>query len=259
MSAKMAVMLVEKLVLIAIFFQAIEMKKGFANWSEGGIWAWSRLRVEHSSPFLDRLMNDKLFTQLLTAHAWIAAITFFVPGFSFLTTLLLCFLFGRTLLVSIRFRGSFNGGSDSMTLMTLIALIFATFATRTHTVHVICLWFLALQVCRSFFASGFAKFKSAAWKDGSALRKLTTTSNYGVPDWIRSLLKNDRNSKYAGFAILGFELIFPLGLFNSGLAAVFVAIALLFHLANYFAFGLNRFTFAWLAVYPAYLYCSHAA
>ena len=259
MSAKMAIMLVEKFAMISILFQSIEMKKASAQWSDGGIWSWNRLRFEHGPSFLDRLMNDQIFSRLISAQIVVSVLVFFVPGFNLLTTLLLGFLFGMTLLISIRFRGSFNGGSDSMTLMTLLALIVATFATRTHLVHVICLWFLALQVCRSFFTSGFAKFRSVTWKDGSALRKLTATSNYGSPMWIRNLLENDRNSKYAGFAILGFELIFPLGLFNSDLAAIFVAIALLFHLANYFAFGLNRFFFAWLAVYPAYIYCSYAA
>ena len=38
--------------------------------------------------------------------------------------------------------------------------------------------------------------------------------------------------------------------------ALLFGVALGFHLANVYAFGLNRFLFAWLAAYPALYYCS---
>ena len=261
MSAKMALMLVEKLAIIAMIFQAAEILKGAREWREGGIWSWSRLSLEYDKQtreLLNRLMNDNVFHRLLQGQIAVAAICFFVPGFSLLATILLTYLFGTTLLVAIRFRGSFNGGSDSMTLMTLLSLMIATAFARNHTAHIICLWFLTLQVCRSFLTSGVSKLKSRAWREGSAMKDLTTVSNYGPPNWARQFLSQGQNSKYLGVVVLGFELLFVTGLLNQDLAALFIGVALVFHLMNYYVFGLNRFVFAWLAVYPAFYYCSHA-
>jgi hypothetical protein len=37
-----------------------------------------------------------------------------------------------------------------------------------------------------------------------------------------------------------------------------VAVALAFHIANVYVFGLNRFVWAWAATYPALYFCSRS-
>jgi hypothetical protein len=52
------------------------------------------------------------------------------------------------------------------------------------------------------------------------------------------------------------EGLFPLALLDVRLAAVFCAIATVFHFLVFWFFGLNRFFWAWLSTFPAILYCA---
>lgn len=51
-----------------------------------------------------------------------------------------------------------------------------------------------------------------------------------------------------------FELAFPLALATRPTLVAALALAALFHLANACLFGLNRFFWTWLAVYPALIW-----
>ena len=57
-----------------------------------------------------------------------------------------------------------------------------------------------------------------------------------------------------GWAVMVFELVFPLALFSQPALFIALGLAMLFHLANAYFFGLNRFVFAWLAAYPSLLW-----
>jgi len=59
-----------------------------------------------------------------------------------------------------------------------------------------------------------------------------------------------------GFTV--WEGCFPLALLDPRLAAAFCAVAALFHFLVFWYFGLNRFFWAWLATFPAVLYCALA-
>jgi hypothetical protein len=48
----------------------------------------------------------------------------------------------------------------------------------------------------------------------------------------------------------------PLALLDTRLAVVFCAIAALFHFLVFWFFGLNRFFWAWVASFPAILWCA---
>jgi hypothetical protein len=53
------------------------------------------------------------------------------------------------------------------------------------------------------------------------------------------------------WAVMLFEIAFPLTLISQPTLMVGLALAAVFHLANACLFGLNRFFWTWLAVYPA--------
>lgn len=52
------------------------------------------------------------------------------------------------------------------------------------------------------------------------------------------------------WAVMLFELVFPLALVSQPTLIAALTIAALFHLANACLFGLNRFFWTWIAVYP---------
>ena len=60
-----------------------------------------------------------------------------------------------------------------------------------------------------------------------------------------------------GVAVLAFECGAPVGWLNPTSAAVFIAVAVAFHIGTALLFGLNRFLLAWGAAMPALWYATH--
>ncbi len=61
-------------------------------------------------------------------------------------------------------------------------------------------------------------------------------------------------SSIGSWAILVFELAFPLAFASPIACTVLLCMGAAFHVANAITFGLNRFLWAWIAAYPALLY-----
>jgi hypothetical protein len=119
------------------------------------------------------------------------------------------------------------------------------------------LWLISLQVCLSYCLSGIAKLRRARWRTGQALMLLLTATNYEVPAVAKKWVNKPAVSFVLSWGILIFECSFPLALFRPQLCLIYIALALIFHLANFFVLGLNRFVFAWIAAYPALYWSSH--
>jgi hypothetical protein len=63
-------------------------------------------------------------------------------------------------------------------------------------------------------------------------------------------------ARLGSWSVLCFECGFPVALLVPSVTLPWLAVGLLFHVANAYIFGLNRFVFAWLAAYPSLLYFS---
>lgn len=161
-------------------------------------------------------------------------------------------LIGLCLLSNLRFRGVFNGGSDYMTMTVLVGLTITLYGNHDPLFEKIGSLYIATQCTLSYFIAGVIKLKSQAWRSGFALRIFLTQSNYLVPERLKSLACKPEPMKLASWFIILWECSFPvLWLKPQSLFFVYIAMAFCFHLGNFFAFGLNRFVFAWLASYPA--------
>jgi hypothetical protein len=137
-----------------------------------------------------------------------------------------------------RFRGSYNGGSDAMTLVVLLGLALArSFDPRLG------LAYIAAQLVLSYFVAGVFKLRDPSWRDGSALAALLSAPQYRDTPL--------RLPRMAGYAVLGFECAFPLALLDVQLTWAFALLGLAFHVLNARVLGLNRFLWTWLAAYPA--------
>jgi hypothetical protein len=146
----------------------------------------------------------------------------------------------------VRFRGTFNGGSDAMLLVVLLGL-----AIARSGVPAVGLGYIAAQLVLSYVLAGVAKLREPRWRDGSALAALVALPSYGVPPALIGFLTRPAIARTAGYALLAFELGFPIALVDPTACRVLLVLAALFHLGNAIVFGLDRFLWAWLAAFPA--------
>jgi hypothetical protein len=151
-----------------------------------------------------------------------------------------------------RFDGPYNGGCDRMSLLILLCL------TATHLLPEA--WkepafgYLAMQLILSYVISGWVKIRNPEWRTGRALRDVFAFSAYPVSERLRGWADRPRTLLAASWAVMLFELAFPIFLTSPSALWLGLAMAAGFHLANACLFGLNRFLWIWIAAYPSLLW-----
>jgi hypothetical protein len=191
-------------------------------------WGWEFLRPEIPRFIRPLLKSNRL---LLTVRL-LAAIGALLFGEPLFIAILLLSTWG----IAIRWRGTFNGGSDAMTFLILAAWLVAACFPSLESV---CLLYVAIQLVLSYFVAGIAKAINPQWRSGEALSYFFAQSGFKI---------SPQTSLALSWLLLLIECSFPLAFFAPKL---FVIMAIAFHVANVYIFGLNRFFFAWLAAYPA--------
>ncbi len=152
-----------------------------------------------------------------------------------------------------RFQGPYNGGSDRIGLLTLCCLTLAHFLPDQELKEY-AFGYLALQLVLSYFVSGWVKIVNREWRQGTALRDVFLFSTYPVSERTRGWVNHPQLLWVMSWAVMLFEIFFPLCLVSHVSLYIGLAIAALFHLANALLFGLNRFFWAWLAAYPSIIW-----
>lgn len=257
MSVELALSWVQKLVSIAVLLQTIEVLLLKDVMSEKGTWKWSLIQKDFAifprtiARIFDWLLRPDHFELILWIRLALSVLFFFV-----FHPFVGLFLFFSTCLISWRWRGTFNGGSDFMTLIVLGVLVIAAFAVASPSIQTGCLLYLGLQTASSYFISGFTKIKHANWRQGFALTGFLNLAVYNLPKGLGWILKNRRGAKGLSWGVMIFECLFPLALTSPKYSLVFIVAAIGFHFANWACFGLNRFLWSWLPTYPALYYCS---
>ena len=162
-------------------------------------------------------------------------------------------LFGVALYMLWRFQGPYNGGSDKMTLLilTCLALVHAAPEPRWQE---LAFGYLAMQLILSYVVSGWIKLRNPEWRDGGALADVFRFSAYPVSKALRGWSNRPRVLFAASWAVILFELVFPLGLLHPIALLVALLIAAAFHFSNACFFGLNRFFWIWISAYPALIW-----
>ncbi len=221
---------------------------------------WSLLRREIPArpawvrPLLDVLLRPRSY-RVLIALRLALAIGLMSGGLGLVGAAL---LFAMALVLLLRWRGAFNGGSDFMTLVGLTGLLIA------HAVGAFLgmetgwragLWYVALQSLTSYFMSGWVKLLHPSWRSGRALPQFLDTGIYG-PLPAHSAYRRPAVAMAVSWSFTVWEGLFPLALLDLRLAALFCAVASVFHFLVFRFFGLNRFFWAWLTSYPAILWAA---
>lgn len=149
-----------------------------------------------------------------------------------------------------RFQGPYNGGSDRMGLLALWCVTLAHLLPWEKA-RELAFGYLGAQLVLSYFVAGWVKLRNPAWRNGEALRQVFAFSAYPVSESLRGWAARPRLLFVMSWAVIVFELAFPLTLVSAPTLMAGLALAAAFHLANACLFGLNRFFWTWLAVYPA--------
>ena len=162
-------------------------------------------------------------------------------------------LLGVGLAMLHRFQGPYNGGSDKMSLLILFCLCVARWAPTLQLAEA-ALAYLAFQLTLSYFVSGWVKIVNPDWRRGQALRDVFGFSVYPASQSLRGWADRPRAVFALSWAVMAFEVAFPLALLHPAALAVALTLAAGFHFSNACFFGLNRFFWIWLAAYPSLLW-----
>jgi hypothetical protein len=152
---------------------------------------------------------------------------------------------------------SITQGADSQLIAITYSAIALTLFSDTPVAAGYCLYFLTLQLCFSYFAAGFHKVRSPAWRDGSALPGILSARVFGFPPLGAWLGRHRWLWRPLSWATVAWEVSFPVVLVAPREVCLgYFACGVLFHLGTAFTMGLNKFIWPFLALYPAAIYCT---
>ena len=240
-----AVQLTAWLAAIATAVAALELLVVHRALGDRGVFAWSVLRRELAgAPAPIRVLADASFgtrgTLVIIALQLAAAIALPICGHAAWLAL------ACTIAIAVRFRGTYNGGSDAMLVVVLLGLAIASAGWPRAG-----LAYIAAQLVLSYAIAGVAKLGDPHWRRGDAFAILVALPAYGVPARLAKLLARPAIGRLGAFATLAFECGFVIALFDRTTCIAALAVGAAFHLGNAIVFGLDRFWWTWLAAYPA--------
>ena len=235
---------------LSLLIQVAEYLRIAGSSDPQGVWSWPEQRADiPTDPAWIRRWLDVLFQpQGYRWQLWLRAVLALVLMIQGASLLLMLGLFAGTVLLLVRWRGAFNGGSDFMSLVAvtgmLIAQIVAVWAGRGWG-WAMGLSYIAIYTLSSYFVSGWIKLLQPEWRNGQALTVFLDGGLYGPlpPD---SIFRRPRVAWVCSWAFILWESVFPLVLLNPQWALLFICIAVGFHFLVFWFFGLNRFFWAWL-------------
>ena len=258
LSTALAIRTLECLFALSAGIQTLEYLRMRPAMNAQGLWSWAIQRQDIpnalAQKFFDGLFAESIFTSLLWARlAALLSLVMFGANLGNVT-----FLFVSNLFVLIRWRGAFNGGSDFMTLVVLTGLLISQwvgFFENSELGWRACFWYITIQSMTSYFVSGAVKLLRPEWRNGSAMTIFLNAAIHG-PLHAGHVLRKPLLSTLGSWTFILWECAAPLALFDTRLAVVFCCIAAIFHFLVFWFFGLNRFFWAWVASFPAIVWCA---
>jgi hypothetical protein len=256
MSLDLTVMITVRWLSLAMLMQGIELlvisrRNDFLN-----IWSWENLKIELQTglPFPNVIIS-KVFSlrgfQIISVTQIIMAFLGIVYPHS---SLIFIILFLTHLLICIRFRGTFNGGSDMMTFVVLSGVIISLSGAEDK-IKQLGLIYITIHSIYSYFKAGLVKVIQPEWRRAEVLPSFLLRSLFPEVQSLSGWLSSKRFLNFVlCWGVLILELTI-LGLFFiPKLLPLFVIGFGFFHFIVYLSFGLNRFFFIWMATWPAIIY-----
>lgn len=246
--------IIRKIAAVSFVLQSIEYLWIRNTFNDKGVWQLATIAPDYD--FFPRLLRSVInvalrydnFIKILLLRLILSVLLFFSGNLYFIITLLVI-----NILTAIRWRGTFNGGSDYMSVIVLISLGISQLSSE-GTYQLAGVYYLCFHAASSYFFAGLVKIKNPDWRNGNALRSFITATIYSESAIVKSIANNRLFGKTISIVVISWELLFPLSLLHQYTAIAFLSLGVMFHLCNAYIIGLNRFFFIWLATYPALLY-----
>jgi hypothetical protein len=243
---------------LSFLLQTLEHLRMDRAMAPSGLWPWHLQRRDVPNRYVRALLDQVFAPQVLHAQLLLRVVAVVVLVVQGSSLALVLFLFISQVLMLLRWRGAFNGGSDFMTLIVLTGMLIAQCMAQAGDPELgwrAGLWYISLQTVTSYFMSGWVKLLQPQWRNGEALVVFLNGAIYG-PLPARHLLSRPLLARAAAWAFIVWECSFPLVFVGPLTALFFCATAVVFHFLVFWFFGLNRFFWAWLATFPAILGCA---
>lgn len=247
----------------AVLIASVELLTLKGEFEDGGLFSWHVLRTVSRATLSvgtgnpRRLVSHRFFVPALTGARALAALLliFFSNNYALSTA---CVLGIIAVGIVMFWRAPIGlDGSDQMSLITFVAIAIYKFFPRDVHVAQASLWFIAIQGCLSYFVAGIAKVVSPVWRSGEAVRGILSTRTYGSRRSASLVSGRDGVCVVLSWIVMLFECTFPLALaFGQTGFAIFAVLGICFHIANAVIMGLNTFVWAFVATYPAILFCA---
>lgn len=110
-------------------------------------------------------------------------------------------------------------------------------------------WILRLQLLLAYAATGLHKLTGTHWLDGTAMGIVATDPAYG-PAWLADA---PAIAMAMTWAVLLFQLTFPIAVWFRRTRVPCMVVGILFHLGTAFSLGIPEMAFAFIAAYPIWL------
>ncbi len=245
------------LTYIGFGISTIEKLADFRSYSFQGVFSWQVNRTISkgyfqgpSSRFLSLLMDYPNFLVVQILLVIVCGLLLF--PFDHMVRLVLLSILVIGLLID-NFRASFgNDGSDQLFSILIICLFISELFIDHSAIQKAIFIFLAAQSCLSYLTSGVVKARGKKWTSGIAVFAIFNTKTYGFKPIAIFLNRYPFVSKFLSWAVIIFELAFPIVLILPlEYALILLVIGVIFHFMNAIIMGLNSFVWAFVATYPA--------
>jgi hypothetical protein len=255
--------LIVMLASTGIFIASVEFLTLKGDFADGGLFSWQVLRTISKATLSvgtgrpRRLISHPSFVPAVIGTRTLAALILIVLGNNHaLSTACVFAVVAASMLMYWRAPLGLDG-SDQMSIIIFIAIAIHKFFPGDVHVARASLGFIATQGCLSYFVAGIAKVISPTWRSGEAVRRILGTRTYGTKASASLVSGRDGVCAALSWSLMLFECAFPLALaFGKTGFAVFAALGIFFHLTNAVIMGLNTFVWAFVATYPAILFCA---
>jgi hypothetical protein len=235
-----------------------------ALYRDGGPLGWDVLRRRHAArprrwlAWADRVFQYPTVVWLYGASLAAAfGLLRYYPAAGVPSTVLTLVVLAQLLLTNVRTAHWGRDGAHNMLVVVFGAAAIQRIAPDSQALRTACVWFVALQGCLAYAASGLCKLAEPEWRRGTAVLSLFRNWPF-TPAWaVRPLGRRPLLVRCLTYGTLAMEISFPLALVvGRPWCWVFLGWGLAFHVANLIVLRLNHFPWAYGATYPAIVYCS---
>ena len=156
----------------------------------------------------------------------------------------------------ILLRNSYGYDGADQLIWIIFAGLVPVSIVDTEVTRAVYLWFVGIQASLAYGVAGVAKASAAGWRDGHFLVGILGTRTYGNAKIATFLSRRPRLSAWQSRFIITFECTFLLILVLPRVIVILLlALGFAFHAVNTYVMGLNTFVWAFMATYPALLFC----